>query len=127
MTLDAHLTKLDQYLARFRETGILNRIGGKDQAGGGGTFATISPVDKSTICRVAHGTADDIDAAAQAAHAAFAHAVNAMNQSYPVVFQSLLGEDGGTTWQREFHRRWPAVGQGGTKSCCTASATAIQR
>ena len=72
MTLDTHLTKLDHYLAPFRETGILNRIGGEDRAGGGGTFATISPVDRSTICRVAHGTAEDIDSAAKAAHTAFA-------------------------------------------------------
>ena len=68
MTLETHLTKLDGYLARFRENGIQNRIGGKDHAGSGGSFATISPVDQSTICRVAHGTKADIDSAAQAAH-----------------------------------------------------------
>ncbi|MDE0347072.1 MAG: 5-carboxymethyl-2-hydroxymuconate semialdehyde dehydrogenase, partial [Boseongicola sp.] len=48
-----------------------NRIGGKDLDGSGGTFATVSPVDKSRICDVALGTAKDIDAAARAAHDAF--------------------------------------------------------
>ncbi|MFC6689320.1 5-carboxymethyl-2-hydroxymuconate semialdehyde dehydrogenase [Jhaorihella thermophila] len=69
--LDQNLANLDGYLRRFRDTGILNRIAGQDQPGAGGSFATISPVDRSEICRVAHGTADDVDAAAQAATAAF--------------------------------------------------------
>ncbi|OAN70712.1 5-carboxymethyl-2-hydroxymuconate semialdehyde dehydrogenase [Jannaschia sp. EhC01] len=69
--LDDNIAKLDGYLARFRDTGIRNRIAGADVAGAGGVFQTISPVDKSVICDVAHGTAADIDAAAQAAHAAF--------------------------------------------------------
>ena len=67
-----NINKLEGYLARFRETGISNRIAGKDVAGGGGVFRTTSPVDKSVICDVAHGTVDDIDAAARAAAAAFA-------------------------------------------------------
>ncbi len=67
-----NLKKLDGYLARFREHGIRNRIAGQDTDGGGGRFQTTSPVDRSVICDVAHGTADDIDAAAQAAHHAFA-------------------------------------------------------
>jgi 5-carboxymethyl-2-hydroxymuconic-semialdehyde dehydrogenase len=67
-----NIRTLDGYLARFRKTGILNRIGGRDLAGAGGDFQTTSPVDKSVICDVAHGTAADIDAAACAAHAAFA-------------------------------------------------------
>lgn len=69
--LDEHLQKLDGFLAGFREAGILNRIGGRDVPGSGGVFQTISPVDKSVICDVAHGTASDIDAAARAAHDAF--------------------------------------------------------
>ena len=69
--LDDHLAGLDSHLARFRSTGILNRIGGSDVAGGGGSFDTVSPVDESVICAVAHGTAQDIDAAARAAKAAF--------------------------------------------------------
>lgn len=70
--LDDNIAKLDGYLARFRDTGILNRIAGKDVAGSAGVFQSTSPVDKSAICDVAHGTAADIDAAATAAHDAFA-------------------------------------------------------
>lgn len=67
-----NITKLNGFLERFRETGIQNRIGGADVVGAAGVFQTISPVDKSVICDVAHGTAADIDAAANAAHDAFA-------------------------------------------------------
>lgn len=67
-----NVTQLDGYLERFREAGILNRIAGKDVPGSEGTFQTISPVDKSVICNVARGAAPDIDAAAVAAHDAFA-------------------------------------------------------
>ncbi|MEO1679740.1 MAG: 5-carboxymethyl-2-hydroxymuconate semialdehyde dehydrogenase [Pseudomonadota bacterium] len=69
--LDDNIGKLDGYLARFREAGILNRIKGQDAAGRGGAFQTISPVDRSVICDVAHGTAEDVDAAARAASGAF--------------------------------------------------------
>lgn len=69
--LDEHIAKLDGYLVRFRDTGIPNRIAGQDVAGAGGVFQTISPVDKSVICDVAHGTDADIGVAAEAAHAAF--------------------------------------------------------
>ncbi len=72
MTLEANLAALDPYLARFQNTGVPNRIGGEDRPGNGGTFTNTSPVDKSKICDVARGTAEDIDAAARAAHAAFA-------------------------------------------------------
>ncbi len=70
MTLETHLQKLDQHLARFRANGILNLIDGKD-APTSGTFQTHSPVDESLIAEVARGTAADIDRAAQAAKAAF--------------------------------------------------------
>lgn len=69
--LDQNIAKLSNHLVRFRQSGILNRIGGQDRAGAGGVFQTISPVDKSVICDVARGQAADIDAAAQAAHGAF--------------------------------------------------------
>ncbi len=68
--LATHLTKLGTHLARFRDTGILNLIDGKD-ASGGDWFETRSPVDDSLIARVALGTAADIDSAARAAEAAF--------------------------------------------------------
>jgi 5-carboxymethyl-2-hydroxymuconic-semialdehyde dehydrogenase len=66
-----NISKLDKYLVRFRDGGIQNRIAGEDRSGAGGVFQTISPVDKSVICDVAHGAAEDIDAAAKAAHDAF--------------------------------------------------------
>ena len=66
------IAKLEGYLARFKDTGILNRIAGQDVAGSAGVFQTISPVDTSVICDVAHGTAEDIVSAAKAAHDAFA-------------------------------------------------------
>lgn len=69
--LDTNIKKLTVHLARFKETGIRNRIAGEDRDGSGGVFQTMSPVDKSVICDVAHGTAADIDAAAQAAAEAF--------------------------------------------------------
>ena len=69
--LNDNIAKLDGFLERFRRTGILNRIAGQDVEGRGGVFQSTSPVDRSLICDVAHGTADDIDAAAHAAHDAF--------------------------------------------------------
>jgi 5-carboxymethyl-2-hydroxymuconic-semialdehyde dehydrogenase len=69
--LATHQAKLAGHLARFRETGILNLIGGRSVAGSGGVFQTHSPVDESLIADVALGTAADIDAAAKAAKAAF--------------------------------------------------------
>jgi 5-carboxymethyl-2-hydroxymuconic-semialdehyde dehydrogenase len=70
--LDDNIAKLDSHLGRFRETGILNRIAGRDMAGGEGVFVNTSPVDKSVICNVALGAAADIDKAAKAASDAFA-------------------------------------------------------
>ena len=70
--LNENITKLESYLARFKKSGIMNRIAGIDEMGAGGMFKTISPVDKTVICEVAHGTAQDIDKAASAAHNAFA-------------------------------------------------------
>ena len=69
--LEANLAKLDGHLSRFRSGGIRNRIAGVDRDGAGGTFQSVSPVDESVICDVAHGMAADIDAAARAAHDAF--------------------------------------------------------
>ncbi|RBW63309.1 5-carboxymethyl-2-hydroxymuconate semialdehyde dehydrogenase [Ruegeria sp. A3M17] len=69
--LDTNIEKLAGFLARFKETGIKNRIAGVDRDGAAGVFQSTSPVDKSVICDVAHGTSDDIDAAVKAAHAAF--------------------------------------------------------
>ncbi|MGY6534791.1 MAG: 5-carboxymethyl-2-hydroxymuconate semialdehyde dehydrogenase [Pararhodobacter sp.] len=68
--LATHLARLDGHLARFRETGILNLIDGRD-APSDGWFETRSPVDDSLIARVALGQAAQIDQAARAAKAAF--------------------------------------------------------
>ena len=66
-TLDQNTDKLGGYLQQFKKSGIPNRIAGKDVPGSGGVFESTSPVDKSVICDVAHGTAADIDTAAIAA------------------------------------------------------------
>ena len=71
--LKANLEKLDEHLARFRETGVLNQISGQSVAAASGrTFETRSPVDDSFIADVARGGDEDIDRAAKAAKAAFA-------------------------------------------------------
>ncbi len=69
--LEQNIEKLTGFLARFRDTGIRNRIAGEDRTGSGGTFQSISPVDRSVICDVARSAEDDVDAAASAAAAAF--------------------------------------------------------
>jgi 5-carboxymethyl-2-hydroxymuconic-semialdehyde dehydrogenase len=62
-----------KYLARFRESGVLNQIGGETlPASDGTTFETISPVDLKPLAGVAHGKAADIDRAAKTAKRAFA-------------------------------------------------------
>jgi 5-carboxymethyl-2-hydroxymuconic-semialdehyde dehydrogenase len=61
------------YLERFRAEGVLNHINGQAvRAISGKTFEIISPVDLAHLADVARGDAADIDAAARAAHAAFA-------------------------------------------------------
>ena len=69
--LEDNIAKLDSHLKQFREVGILNCIAGDYVAGSNGTFQTNSPVDKSIICDVAHGSKEDIDRAADAAQEAF--------------------------------------------------------
>ncbi|MEX0304181.1 MAG: 5-carboxymethyl-2-hydroxymuconate semialdehyde dehydrogenase [Leisingera sp.] len=70
--LTTNIETLNSHLSRFRETGILNLIGGESRpAASGAAFETASPVDESEICSVAKGGSEDIDAAAAAAKAAF--------------------------------------------------------
>ena len=69
--LAQNIKMLNIHLARFKDRGILLHIAGEDITGGGGSFTSISPVDKSTICDVARGDAGDIDKAAKATKAAF--------------------------------------------------------
>ncbi|WP_319568751.1 5-carboxymethyl-2-hydroxymuconate semialdehyde dehydrogenase [Cohaesibacter marisflavi] len=70
--LDENLSKAQGYLAKFRETGVMNHIAGASvPANTGDTFETISPVDGSVLAQVAKGDASDIDAAVAAAKDAF--------------------------------------------------------
>ncbi|WP_299613498.1 5-carboxymethyl-2-hydroxymuconate semialdehyde dehydrogenase [uncultured Tateyamaria sp.] len=70
--LDDNIAKLAPHLTRIGETGILNHIGGVAQpAVSGAWFETTAPTDDSVIARVARSDAHDVDAAAQAAKAAF--------------------------------------------------------
>ncbi|MGE0279203.1 MAG: 5-carboxymethyl-2-hydroxymuconate semialdehyde dehydrogenase [Rhizobiaceae bacterium] len=69
---DDNLRRAETYLKRFRNDGVLNRVGGEDLASADGEwFETISPVDLSPLAKVARGRAVDIDRAARAAKAAF--------------------------------------------------------
>ncbi|MCW3476962.1 5-carboxymethyl-2-hydroxymuconate semialdehyde dehydrogenase [Limobrevibacterium gyesilva] len=70
--LTTNLAKAERYLARFRGSVVPHVIAGAHTTGSGETFDNLLPVDNSHLCRVAAGTADDIDRAARAAQAAFA-------------------------------------------------------
>ncbi|NEY91694.1 5-carboxymethyl-2-hydroxymuconate semialdehyde dehydrogenase [Tabrizicola oligotrophica] len=71
--LDDNIARATGFLARFAKDGVLNHIGGHAvPAASGKTFEIISPVDLKPLAEVARGDAVDIDAAAKAAHAAFA-------------------------------------------------------
>ena len=70
-TLSQNIEKLDDFLKRFKNSGIKNRVAGEDRDGTDGVFQSTSPVDKSVICDVAQGNAQDIDDAANAAANAF--------------------------------------------------------
>ena len=70
-TLDQNIEKLNGHLARVKASGVMNRIAGRDVAGSAGVFQSTSPVDKSVICDVAQGNADDIDTAARSAADSF--------------------------------------------------------
>lgn len=70
--LQENIINADRYLARFKEEGVLNRIGGEDlPSADGTTFETISPVDLKPLAKVSRGKATDIDHAARAAQIAF--------------------------------------------------------
>ncbi len=64
--------KAHAYGARFKAEGISHLINGESvPSSSGNTFENITPIDNTPLCRVARGDASDIDAAAQAAKAAF--------------------------------------------------------
>jgi len=71
-SFEENLKKAEHYLARFREQGVLNQIGGEAvPAADGTTFETISPVNLEPLAKIAHGKAEDIDRAAKAAKKTF--------------------------------------------------------
>ncbi|MAQ84949.1 5-carboxymethyl-2-hydroxymuconate semialdehyde dehydrogenase [Psychromarinibacter halotolerans] len=71
--LQNNLARLQDYLAPYRDGMVTNLIDGKAvPAQSGATFQTTSPVDDSVIATVARSGAEDVDAAAKAAKAAFA-------------------------------------------------------
>ena len=67
-----NLDRLSGHLTRFRQDGVTNLIAGQTWPTlSGATFDNATPVDETHICSVARSDASDIDAAAQAAKAAF--------------------------------------------------------
>src|ERR1700683_1300678 len=70
--LEINIAKANKFLARFRDQGVLNQIGGEAKPScDGTTFETISPVDLQPLGNVARGKPPDIDRAAKAATQAF--------------------------------------------------------
>ena len=71
-TLDDNLSRAKKAMQRFATDGVNNHINGEDiPAQSAKTFDITTPVDGSKTAAVAHSDAADIDAAAQAATAAF--------------------------------------------------------
>jgi 5-carboxymethyl-2-hydroxymuconic-semialdehyde dehydrogenase len=69
---EANCRDTEKLLERFRQNTLPHLIDGKPDAGRSGrTFESVTPIDNSVIGHVAAGNADDIDAAANAAAAAF--------------------------------------------------------
>jgi 5-carboxymethyl-2-hydroxymuconic-semialdehyde dehydrogenase len=70
--LAANLDRAERALTQFRSAPVRHFIaGGAADSRSGRTFGTLCPVDNSVLATVAAGDADDIDAAAKAAAAAF--------------------------------------------------------
>ena len=73
MSYQENMQKAEVLLAGLTSAPILNHIGGQACAAkSGATFDSISPIDMRKITTVAKGGVEDIDAAARAAHDAFA-------------------------------------------------------
>ena len=66
-TFDGNLAGAERALARFRAAPVPHLIGGVLVMGGGDTFENVSPVDGSSLGRVAAGTAAEVHLAARAA------------------------------------------------------------
>jgi 5-carboxymethyl-2-hydroxymuconic-semialdehyde dehydrogenase len=70
-TLEAAIARANGYLDRFHKGNVTHLIDGKPDAGGNGTFETLSPVDNTVLANVARGGTAEIDRAAKAAMKAF--------------------------------------------------------
>ena len=70
--LEDNIAKARDYMAGFRDGGVMNHIDGQSvPAASGATFETVSPVDLSVLASVTRGGETDIDRAVAAAKAAF--------------------------------------------------------
>jgi 5-carboxymethyl-2-hydroxymuconic-semialdehyde dehydrogenase len=70
--VDSNIEKAARSLERFRRAPLGHFIDGRPNRGNGTELLDdVSPIDGSLICQVACGNEADVDAAAQAAHAAF--------------------------------------------------------
>jgi 5-carboxymethyl-2-hydroxymuconic-semialdehyde dehydrogenase len=69
--LAKNLEAAERHLQRFKQGTVPHFIAGKHDYGNGKTFDDLYPGDNSVLCRVAYGTAEEVDRAAQAAAAAF--------------------------------------------------------
>ncbi|MBV9520487.1 MAG: 5-carboxymethyl-2-hydroxymuconate semialdehyde dehydrogenase, partial [Hyphomicrobiales bacterium] len=67
----ANMAAAERHLERFRGACVGHLIAGAAELGTGATFDDLSPVDNSTIAKIAAGGPAEIDAAAKAATAAF--------------------------------------------------------
>ncbi|MFN8061036.1 MAG: 5-carboxymethyl-2-hydroxymuconate semialdehyde dehydrogenase [Vicinamibacterales bacterium] len=69
--LEANLARAAVHIARFGEAPLGHVIAGRPVPVHGPTFENLSPLDGTVLNRVASGTAEDVDRAAQAAAEAF--------------------------------------------------------
>ena len=72
-TLAQNVSKCEEYLARLRDVTLGHYIDGAFTKGAvGETYDNVAPVDNSVLGKVVQGTVEDMDAACEAAHRAFA-------------------------------------------------------
>src|ERR1700732_3723632 len=69
--LAKNLALAGKHLARFQAATVPHLIAGRLDTGNGKTFDNLSPIDNSTLSKVASGDAADVERAAQAAASAF--------------------------------------------------------
>jgi len=70
--LQENVRKAEEFLRRFRDEVTAHFVDGNPYRGSSGrSFENLTPVDNTSLGKVAEGTAEDIDSAARAAKAAF--------------------------------------------------------